>query len=282
MRTKLALGILALSTFSSGCGPITLATRTLMVEPIHYCTTADNILEWRRDYKLAEAAWKEIEKATSASVEPQPLPHSPDYAKGFKDGFADYLYAGGTGEPPPLPPRQYWRMGYKTPEGHQAIEDWFAGFRHGAAAAWASGYRQWVTVPTSLPPREAAGLQPIAPENTAVPPGEPMLPPPRMLPAPRDPDKSGQEGGQPANPSPPSAPSDGPQDGEAARGARFKPATTELAILYPLPHAAPPAVLHRARQPCSGIDRCGPSDSAKDSGPARSGQASVSDRAREN
>ena len=99
MRMKLALGILGLCALSQGCGPLASATRILVIEPIHYGTTADNLLERRRDHKLAEAAWEDVEKAN-----PGPA-YAPDYANGFKDGFADYLYAGGTAEPPPLPPR---------------------------------------------------------------------------------------------------------------------------------------------------------------------------------
>ena len=57
MRMRLAIGIVGLCALSQGCGPITLATRTLLIEPVHYCTTADNIAERHRNYKLAEAAW---------------------------------------------------------------------------------------------------------------------------------------------------------------------------------------------------------------------------------
>jgi hypothetical protein len=206
MRTRLAVGIVGLCALSQGCGPITLATRTLIIEPVHYCTTLDNIKERHRDYKLAEAAWAEIEKpnhshghaaecnhsfgygsadyVNPAEMDEAPArPYSPDYAMGFKDGFADYLYAGGTGEPPPLPPRYYWKMRYETPDGHQAMEDWFAGFRHGAGVARASGYREWVTIASSVPP-DARGARPPAlllPDSTPAAPAGTMLPPPRQF-----------------------------------------------------------------------------------------------------
>src|SRR5439155_20779353 len=124
---------------------------------------------------LAEAAWQEITKAN-----PDPS-YSPDYVCGFKDGFADFLYAGGTGEPPPLPPRQYWKIKYETAEGHQAIEDWFAGFRHGASVAQTTGYRQWVTIPSSLPPRAISEGHASSTMSEAItaPPSESVLPPPR-------------------------------------------------------------------------------------------------------
>ncbi len=191
MKMNLTLGILGACLVGPGCGPITYATRTLVIEPVHYCLTADNILETRRNYKLAEYACESITKS-----EPDHT-YSADYVDGFKDGFADYLYAGGTGEPPPLPPRHYWKIDYETPEGHQAIVDWFAGFRHGAVVAQESGYRQWVTIPSSLPPRNAPDRQPsvIAPESVAVPSSEPALPPPRKVAPPQAADKDAPDGG---------------------------------------------------------------------------------------
>src|SRR5207237_1248141 len=98
-------------------------------------------------------------------------------AVGFKEGFAEFLYQGGDGEPPPLPPQKYRSIRYQTPEGYQAVEAWFAGYRHGAAEARKSGQRELVTGPSALrvpsppldPPREVAPV-----------PGEP-LPPPRKV-----------------------------------------------------------------------------------------------------
>jgi hypothetical protein len=75
--------------------------------------------------------------------------YSCDYCRGFKEGFADYLYEGGTGEPPDLPPRNYWRIGYQTPAGRRAIGEYFDGFRHGAGVCQASGLRQYTTVPSA-------------------------------------------------------------------------------------------------------------------------------------
>jgi hypothetical protein len=180
MGMRLALGILGLCLTSIGCGPLAHAIQIVVVEPIQYCQTADDFLENRRNYKLAEEAWQELAQANPGH------PSSPDYVNGFMDGFADYLYAGGTGEPPPLPPRQYWRITYETPEGHQAIQDWFAGFRHGAAIARESGYREGVTIPSSLPSPNAADpyLSTTLQESTA-PPSEEVLPPPKELPPPK-------------------------------------------------------------------------------------------------
>jgi hypothetical protein len=181
---RFTLGILGPCFLSIGCGPLALATHILVVEPIQYCKTADDVLERRRNYKFAEEKWHEFAQANPAH------PSSPDYVNGFMDGFADYLYAGGTGEPPPLPPRQYWRITYETPEGHQAMEDWFAGFRHGAAVARGSGYRELVTIPSSLPITNAADLYPSStlPESSAPPSDENVLPPPKELAPPRSPE----------------------------------------------------------------------------------------------
>ena len=66
---------------------------------------------------------------------------------GFSDG--DYLEAGGTGQPPAMPPRRYWKAVYQSPEGRLAVQDWYRGFAYGAEMAKASGYRQLVTIPLS-------------------------------------------------------------------------------------------------------------------------------------
>jgi hypothetical protein len=60
--------------------------------------------------------------------------YSNDYADGFSDGYVEYLFGGGTGEPPPVPQRHYWNGRYQTLEGQQAIDHWFAGCRQGASA----------------------------------------------------------------------------------------------------------------------------------------------------
>jgi len=217
MKMKLTLSILGVCLLGQGCGPIALATRSLVIEPIHYCLTTHNILEMHRNYKLAEESWETITNAAPGHV------YSSDYADGFKEGFADYLYAGGTGEPPPLPPRHYWRSKYETPQGHQAIEDWFDGYRHGVAMAQQSGYRQWVTIPSSVPPRSASGQIPssVASESIGVQPSEPVLPPPRKIVPPQTPNKDHPGGERPAATSEPSVPGkDSPGNSRADPRAR--------------------------------------------------------------
>lgn len=104
---------------------------------------------------------------------------SPDYVAGFRDGFVDYVYAGGTGEPPPVPPRRYWNVGLRSPGGKARANDWFAGFRHGARSAHDGGYREMGTVRGMLAgyPRGAQSMNSYAaPEETYSPPAGPTNP----------------------------------------------------------------------------------------------------------
>jgi hypothetical protein len=75
--------------------------------------------------------------------------YSQDYAVGFKQGLADYVERGGSGDAPPVPPPHYWKTRFQTPQGYHAMEDWFAGFRHGAAVAREGGYRNFIVIPSS-------------------------------------------------------------------------------------------------------------------------------------
>jgi hypothetical protein len=69
---------------------------------------------------------------------------------GFLDGFTDFVYAGGSGEPPPVPPRQFWNVEWRSPRGHEASQDWFSGYRHGARVARDGGFRQRAIVQSSV------------------------------------------------------------------------------------------------------------------------------------
>lgn len=78
--------------------------------------------------------------------------HSDPFHDGFVDGFIDYVEAGGTGEPPYLPPFRYRLTKYRTADGGVAVaEAWYAGFREGSAAARASGLRELNFVPLPGP-----------------------------------------------------------------------------------------------------------------------------------
>jgi hypothetical protein len=140
-----------LSLFSAGCTLIDNGARVL-------CTSVedsvDDALERVRNRKWANEAWEQVTNSD---------PHqafSADYAYGFKDGFAEYLFRGRDGEVPPLPPAKYRKFCYQTPEGYQAIEDWFAGYRHGVAVARDRGYRRYITGPVGFTLDEPADHAP--------------------------------------------------------------------------------------------------------------------------
>lgn len=144
-------------------------------------------------YKHAEAAWREFCAAHSDN------PHSWHYHDGFREGFVDFLDAGGNGEPPLVPPFRYRLIWYKNAEGVKAIEDWYAGFRHGAYVASQSGLRELIVVPlsapvsltaarveySSAPPQHTLPDPKVQPAPPAVP--APMLPTPQTAPAEKKP-----------------------------------------------------------------------------------------------
>src|SRR5262249_6488511 len=152
--------------------------------------------EWvskRRNAALAEEAWANFVGALPDGQ------YSPDFAVGFKAGFEDYLFAGGNGEPPVVPPRGYWKPEFESPQGQEMMQDWFRGYRHGAAVAKDGGYREVITTRASaglprfmLPPpsgQPKVKTMPLAdepvPEPTPLPPPRPLPPPKAAAPAPR-------------------------------------------------------------------------------------------------
>jgi hypothetical protein len=144
----------ALAALGLGCTTVAEGVRNMIVEPAEYCWHLDNCIDHKRNRAVAWQALAEFLRAC-----PEGVSYSVDFGRGFRDGFADYLFAGGAGNPPPVPPRYYWRPEYQNPEGQSAMRDWFIGFRRGAAAAKQSGLRQLVTVPASvsLPARSTLG-----------------------------------------------------------------------------------------------------------------------------
>src|SRR5262249_32778353 len=96
---------------SGCCGTYYLALRTLVIEPAEYCfrigghRSRDMYREW------AEIALREETGCGAATM------GGPDYAEGFEEGFVEYIYGGGTGEPPPVPPRKYWNVALRDSAG---------------------------------------------------------------------------------------------------------------------------------------------------------------------
>ena len=85
-------------------------------------------------------------------------------------------------EPPAAPPWIYRTAAFETPRGQQDVEDWFAGFRQGAAIARADGYREAARiVPIALPPATSSYSPPAElrpPMLEKLPPATEILPPP--------------------------------------------------------------------------------------------------------
>jgi hypothetical protein len=136
-------GVAALALASTACWPgCTVwqnARRTVITQPFQFSWKYDRGRSLKTYSLWAEQAWREY----GANCGQAP---SGDFAAGFKDGFVDYVYAGGTGEPPPVPPREYWNVGNRTFPGQDRASQWFAGYRQGSAVARQGGYRQQATV----------------------------------------------------------------------------------------------------------------------------------------
>lgn len=229
MRTLLRPMIIYGCLMAPGCQFICHVGKNIWHEPTLAC---DEKQLKHRNVKYGKQAWNQMVKQYGECF-------SRDYRSGFVDGFADYLTFGGcvgdgqggcggngacgtTVEAPkpnggcganggaggfteypvcaPVPPERYQRKRYTTPEGMHAIEDWYAGFRHGAATAMASGLRNLQVVPIQCPPvfssddgfpsapstraaqpaapaKETAG--PMPPPDEITQPGPDVLPPPR-------------------------------------------------------------------------------------------------------
>jgi hypothetical protein len=138
------IAIVAWCISSMGCTICQNARRTLWQEPSAY--------SWKHDRRRSADAyqqWANAELAEEASRCPD-LFGDPAYIMGFRDGFVDFVWAGGTGEPPPVPPRQFWNVMLRSPDGKARANLWFDGYRHGAAAARDGGYRDLGIVQSSL------------------------------------------------------------------------------------------------------------------------------------
>ena len=126
---------------NSGCTVYQFAHRTLVTELIPYPRVTEGKRQNRLYRQWAVEAWKEYALQTpDAQV-------SPEFEKGFLHGFADFVYAGGSGLAPAVPPRQFWQVAFRNPYGEFRIAEWSAGFRAGAAVARDGGYRKRALVP---------------------------------------------------------------------------------------------------------------------------------------
>ncbi|MDB5348569.1 MAG: hypothetical protein JWP89_6946 [Schlesneria sp.] len=90
----------------------------------------------------AHCAWWCCSEFRSSS---NPISH---YSCGWYRGYSDVLM-GGDGRCPPVPPQNYWSHKYQSEAGSCAVECWFEGYRHGAAAALANCEDNLRNVPIS-------------------------------------------------------------------------------------------------------------------------------------
>lgn len=140
MRVRMTLWLIGLVLTNTGCSVVADAVHTTSSRTRQSISDA---YERHRNKQWAAAAWDDVRKADPA------VPASGDFADGFRDGFAEYLYRGST-EPPPLPPGRYRTVHSQSSAGYHAAEAWFAGYRRGIAEGQARGAREWVVGPSSL------------------------------------------------------------------------------------------------------------------------------------
>jgi hypothetical protein len=175
MKTLLYLLVVAGAALCPGCELAGNMARTTSCEVGHFAREG---LERIRDRHLAEEAWKQVQASCPDRA------YSKDYARGFKAGYADYLFEGGPCEPPPFPPESYWGIGYQTPDGVRAMAEWNTGFRDGAAAAEASGLREVMVLPLTDDPPPGPPPPPAPPGPAPAPAGDEPLAAPRKVPLP--------------------------------------------------------------------------------------------------
>lgn len=147
-RLHMAALILLGTVLQTGCTVCRYAQLISVDEPKQYCTKLDREVSLATYRSLADEAW-----GASQSCCPEDCTES-DFLWGFREGFAQYVYAGGNGEPPALPPRVYWQTDMRTAAGSAAAQSWFEGYRVGARVARDGGYRRTATVTASASVRD--------------------------------------------------------------------------------------------------------------------------------
>ena len=112
-----------MSAALSGCTIIENSTHTLITEPLKFPTNLNRVRTKRANKMLAREHLERVR--VMEGVEEFSL----DFFDGFVAGFADYLSYGGNGLEPVVPPRKYWRMSYRSPQGQAAVSRvvrWFS------------------------------------------------------------------------------------------------------------------------------------------------------------
>lgn len=142
-RKLLSLTLLVPVLGLTGCTVCQNVHRTVFEEPSRFNWKHDRVRSRELYLQWADQAWRSGAGAEATC-------NSPTYLTGFREGFADFVYGGGNGEPPAVPPREFWNADLRNERGQTLAELWFAGYRHGARVAREGGYRDMVVVRSSL------------------------------------------------------------------------------------------------------------------------------------
>lgn len=137
--SKLCLCAIALGTIlgSTGCTAL-----TGMRDYIAYNDCGnDFVISYRNDVWAANS-WHANKHAFAGQ------PHLKAFSDGYKAGYVA-VASGGSGCPPAIPPRKYWRWQYQTAEGQSKMAAWSSGFPHGAAAAEQDLAGEFMEIPVS-------------------------------------------------------------------------------------------------------------------------------------
>ncbi|MCA9234812.1 MAG: hypothetical protein KDA44_05050 [Planctomycetales bacterium] len=179
LRLRSSVFVCALAIVAAaGCTVCQHAKRTLFEEPAQYSAKRDRPRSVKLYREWADQQWQLFAGDCGHEVA------SEEFEAGFRDGFVDYVYAGGTGEPPPLPPRKFWNAAYRNPDGHVGSADWFNGYRTGAAIARDGGFRRAAIVRSSYELGYASDMW-DEPSGTGEPlPNSEVIPPPPAEPTP--------------------------------------------------------------------------------------------------
>ncbi|TWT37083.1 hypothetical protein KOR34_20300 [Posidoniimonas corsicana] len=143
MKRPTATASILLLCCCTGCLSVcNNAYRTLIKEPKEFSWRKDRCESRTLYASWAAGAWAE-QRSNGTPCQ------SADFALGFQDGFVEYCYAGGSGEPPPIPPRPYWNSLNRVAPLDKSAYEWFDGYRLGARVARTGGYRDQAVVPAS-------------------------------------------------------------------------------------------------------------------------------------
>ena len=127
--SALMSGLLLASSTLSGC-------HTAAVVATHTPTFSGNHLYCRQidDFAAGMTARKIARKHLALNLTSDCPTPSCDYRRGFEQAYVD-VALGSSGQAPPVPPAMYWQAGFRTPEGHAKVDDWYRGYCDGAQHA---------------------------------------------------------------------------------------------------------------------------------------------------